>query len=112
MVANNLIELMDYGRESAELSYAHMIQSFHRFLVDHLNAEGNSFPRNPVLLPSIWSNAEPTSPAPAPITQLLGFDAKNWIICSHCKTVREKENMTHLVEMTYPRKVSGHVRVL
>ncbi|KAH9934990.1 uncharacterized protein B0H18DRAFT_979313 [Fomitopsis serialis] len=49
---NNAIELIDFGRETTELSYAHMIQSFHRFLVDHLSSEGNSFPHNPVLNPS------------------------------------------------------------
>ncbi|KAH9923912.1 ubiquitin carboxyl-terminal hydrolase-domain-containing protein [Epithele typhae] len=98
---NNAIELMDYGRESAELSYAHMIQMFHRFLIDHLSSEGNSFPHNPMLLP----NAGPIdmlSPAPAPITQLLGVDAKNIIVCATCHAVREKENMTHLIDLIYP----------
>ncbi|KAI0933597.1 hypothetical protein AcW1_005383 [Taiwanofungus camphoratus] len=100
---NNAIELIDYGRESAELNYAHMIQSFHRFLVDHLSSEGNSFPHNPILVPS--PSASIHSPAPAPITQLLGLDAKNIITCTHCKAVREKENMTHVIDMIYPRKL-------
>ncbi|KZT11602.1 cysteine proteinase [Laetiporus sulphureus 93-53] len=101
---NNAIELIDYGRESAELNYAHMIQAFHRFLVDHLSSEGNSFPHNPSLLPSPSSSPNLHSPAPAPITQLLGIDAKNVITCTHCKAVREKENMTHVIDMIYPRK--------
>ncbi|OBZ75634.1 PAB-dependent poly(A)-specific ribonuclease subunit PAN2 [Grifola frondosa] len=100
---NNAIELIDYGRESAELNYAHMIQSFHRFLVDHLSTEGNSFPHNPSLLPDILP-ANLLSPAPAPITQLLGIDAKNVITCSNCKAVREKENLTYIIDMLYPRK--------
>ena len=62
---NNAIELMDYGRESADLNYAHMIQMFHRFLVDHLSSEGNSFPHNPTLLPNSGP-ADLLSPAPAP----------------------------------------------
>lgn len=103
LVVNNAIELIDFGRESAELNYGHMIQAFHRFLVDHMSSEGNSFPHNPNLLPSITSSLN--SPAPAPITQLLGIDAKNIITCLHCKAVREKENMTHVIDMTYPRKV-------
>ena len=45
------------------------------------------------------------SPAAAPITQLLGIDAKNVITCLSCKAVREKENMTHIVDLVYPRKV-------
>ncbi|RPD59176.1 hypothetical protein L226DRAFT_488705 [Lentinus tigrinus ALCF2SS1-7] len=98
---NNAIELIDYGRESTELNYAHMIQMFHRFLIDHLSSEGNSFPHNPALLPSLGP-ADLHSPAPAPITQLLGIDAKNVIVCQSCHAVREKENMTHLIDLTYP----------
>ncbi|TFK86247.1 hypothetical protein K466DRAFT_493169 [Polyporus arcularius HHB13444] len=98
---NNAIELIDYGRESTELNYAHMIQIFHRFLIDHLSSEGNTFPHNPVLLPNLGP-ADVLSPAPAPITQLLGIDAKNVIVCQSCHAVREKENMTHLVDLTYP----------
>ncbi|GBE82668.1 ubiquitin carboxyl-terminal hydrolase-domain-containing protein [Sparassis latifolia] len=104
---NNAIELMDYGRESAELNYSHMIQAFHRFLVDHLSSEGNSFPHNPQLVP-LASPPSVFSPAPAPITQLLGVDAKNIITCTHCKAVREKENMNHIVDMVYPRKLASN----
>ncbi|KAI0350212.1 hypothetical protein OH77DRAFT_1431210 [Trametes cingulata] len=98
---HNAIELIDYGRESADLTYAHMIQMFHRFLVDRLSTEGNSFPHNPTLLPDAGP-ADLHSPAPAPITQLLGIDAKNVIVCQSCQAVREKENMTHLIDMIYP----------
>jgi PAB-dependent poly(A)-specific ribonuclease subunit 2 len=102
--ASNAIELIDYGREPTETDYAHMIQSFHRFLIDHLSSEGNTFPHNPVLLPNPSVNYD-NSPAAAPITQLLGIDAKNVITCMSCKAVREKENMTHIVDLIYPRKV-------
>lgn len=98
----NAIELVDYGRESVEVDYAHKIQIFHRFLIEHLSAEGNTFPRNPVLLQRELSN--PNDLAPAPITQLIGVDAKNIVTCDRCKSVREKENMTHILELTYTRK--------
>ncbi|KAI0329853.1 hypothetical protein GY45DRAFT_1324455 [Cubamyces sp. BRFM 1775] len=104
---HNAIELIDYGRESADLTYAHMIQMFHRFLVDRLSTEGNSFPHNPMLLPDAGP-ADPHSPAPAPITQLLGIDAKNIIVCASCQAVREKENMTHLIDMIYPVRKSAN----
>lgn len=95
-----------------------MIQSFHRFLIDHLSSEGNSFPHNPLIFqhspshsastayqPDTNPNTSPSlSPAAAPVTQLLGIDAKNIIVCLSCKAVREKENMTHVVDMIYPRK--------
>ncbi|KAF9234026.1 ubiquitin carboxyl-terminal hydrolase-domain-containing protein [Melanogaster broomeanus] len=116
--AQNQLELIDYGREPTEVDYAHMIQSFHRFLIDHLSSEGNSFPHNPIIFhnpafPSssafqadTHTNAHTTihSPAAAPVTQLLGIDGKNIIVCSACKAVREKENMTHVIDMIYPRK--------
>lgn len=103
--ASNAIELIDYGREPTEVDYAHMIQTFHRFLIDHLSSEGNAFPHNPLLLKNSSFQPDSHSPAAAPITQLLGIDAKNVITCLSCKAVREKENMTHIVDMTYPRKV-------
>ncbi|TFK29824.1 hypothetical protein FA15DRAFT_690571 [Coprinopsis marcescibilis] len=98
----NAIELVDYGIEHSEVDYAHKIQVFHRFLIDHLVSEGNSFPRNPSLLTGKTTTNNHL--APAPITQLIGLDAKNIIVCSNCKAVREKENMNHVVDMYYPRK--------
>lgn len=84
------------------MDYAHKIQTFHRFLIDHLSSEGNAFPHNPQL----WRRtSDSQSLAAAPITQLVGIDAKNMITCSNCKALREKENMTHVVDLTYPRKV-------
>ncbi|THG96777.1 hypothetical protein EW026_g5119 [Hermanssonia centrifuga] len=98
---HNLIELMDYGRESADHNYGHMIQAFHRFLVDTLSLEGNTYPYNPWLIPP---PPNVSYPAAAPITQVLGVDAKNVIICTNCQAVREKENMMHVIDMIYPRK--------
>ncbi|TFY82963.1 hypothetical protein EWM64_g1049 [Hericium alpestre] len=102
--SSNAIELVDYGRDSADLDHAHMIQSFHRFLIDHLSSEGNTFPHNPVLLHSPVAGSSPLSTAAAPITQLLGLDGKNIIVCTNCKAVRDKENMTHIIDLIYPRK--------
>jgi PAB-dependent poly(A)-specific ribonuclease subunit 2 len=107
-LASNAIELIDYGREPTEVDYALMIQSFHRFLLDHLSSEGNSFPHNPLVL-KIPSLIQPALlPVAAPVTQLLGIDAKNLITCMNCKAVREKENMTHVIDLTYPRPVSKY----
>jgi len=102
-IASNAIELIDYGREAAGVDYTQKIQAFHRFLVDHLSSEGNAFPHNPSLLPRIFHSQ---SPAPAPISQLIGVDGKNIITCSHCKDVREKDNLIHVIDLVYSRKVS------
>uniref|UniRef100_D8PTC9 PAN2-PAN3 deadenylation complex catalytic subunit PAN2 n=1 Tax=Schizophyllum commune (strain H4-8 / FGSC 9210) TaxID=578458 RepID=D8PTC9_SCHCM len=101
--ATNAIELVDYGREPANVDYASMIQTFNRFLVDSMSSEGNAFPQNPVLLPSLRP-ADAHSPAAAPVTQLMGLDAKTLVICRTCNAVREKESMTHVVDLTYPRR--------
>jgi Ubiquitin carboxyl-terminal hydrolase len=99
--------LIEYGSKKVDVDYAHIIQSFHRFLVDHLSSEGNAFPHNPILVKNVSPSFhfQPHSPVAAPVTQLLGIDAKNVITCMNCKAVREKENMTHIVDMIYPRKV-------
>jgi hypothetical protein len=102
--ASNAIEIIDYGGRKVDVDYAHIIQSFHRFLVDHLSSEGNAFPHNPMIVKHVTS-LDVHSPAAAPVTQLLGIDAKNVITCLSCKAIREKENMTHIVDMIYPRKV-------
>ena len=99
---------MDYGKETVEHHYGHMIQAFHRFFVDSMNTEGNMFPHNPWLLtPPQGFN----DPAAAPITQLLGVDAKNVITCTDCKTIREKEQKTHVIDMAYPPRKVGLVAV-
>ncbi|ETW85417.1 hypothetical protein HETIRDRAFT_432176 [Heterobasidion irregulare TC 32-1] len=93
----NKIELVDYGRDSIYMDYAHMIQAFHRFLIDKIGSEGNMFSSNPSIVPSAL-------PAVAPISQLLGLNSKNIIMCTSCKAVREKEHNTHIVDLVYPRK--------
>lgn len=106
--AHNLIELMDYGVESQDHNYAHMIQSFHRFLMDTLSAEGNAYPQNPWLLPPaspVQEDVINVPPAPSPITQLCGVDARNVVTCTSCGAIREKENMVHVVDLSYPKKV-------
>lgn len=101
--ARNQLDLIDYGREAP---YDQMIQSFHRFLVDHLSLEGNSFPYNPIIYQRDPFSSGTNSLAAAPITQLLGIDAKNIVTCLNCKAVREKENITHIIDMIYPRPMS------
>lgn len=105
-IASNAIELIDYGREAAGVDYAQKIQAFHRFLVDHLSSEGNALPHNPSLLPRVFNSQ---SPSTAPISQLIGVDGKNIIICTHCKDVREKDNLIHVIDLVYSRKVSKHI---
>ena len=105
-IASNAIELIDYGREAAGVDYAQKIQAFHRFLVDHLSSEGNASPHNPTLLPRVFHSQ---SSSPAPISQLIGVDGKNIITCSHCKDVREKANLIHVIDLVYSRKVSKDI---
>ncbi|KDR81497.1 hypothetical protein GALMADRAFT_239478 [Galerina marginata CBS 339.88] len=99
--ASNAIELMDYGREGAEVDYAQKIQTFHRFLIDHLSSEGSSLHQNTPVLPS---GTHLPYQVVSPITQLLGMVGQNVIICSNCKGIREKRHLTHIVDLIYPKK--------
>ncbi|XP_006458223.1 hypothetical protein AGABI2DRAFT_183307 [Agaricus bisporus var. bisporus H97] len=100
----NAIELIDYGRDSADVDYAHKIQVFNRFLIDQLSSEGNTFPSNTAVV------RRPPLPTvhgvnlPSPVTQLMGIDGKNVMTCMTCKKTREKEGITHIVDLMYPRK--------
>ena len=102
--------LIDYGRETAEADYVSKIQTFNRFILEQLISEGNAFPHNPQIVPppgdvSSISPGDYIAPAPAPITQLFGIDAKSIIICGNCGARRDKEGLAHVVEMLYPKKV-------
>jgi len=83
----------------AGTDYAQIIQSFHRFFVDHLVIEGDMTPSNPIVVPN------PGSYPPPPLTQLVGISAKTDIACSSCHSTRSKYHTTHILDMAYPRAV-------
>ena len=83
----------------AGTDYAQLIQSFHRFFIDHLVAEGDMSPSNPVIVPDLG-----TSPPP-PLTQLVGISTKTDTTCLSCRATRSKHNTTHILDMVYPRPV-------
>ncbi|KAF8628478.1 hypothetical protein AX15_003989 [Amanita polypyramis BW_CC] len=100
--AQNAIELIEYGRES-EVNYVQRIQTFHRFLIEYLSHEGNAFPCNPLINRKFGDDPRPP---PAPVTQLLGIDGRNIVTCWDCSVTREKEMMTYIIDLTYPRKLN------
>jgi PAB-dependent poly(A)-specific ribonuclease subunit 2 len=104
LAALNQIELIDYGRDSPDVDWANIIQGFNRFLIDRLNMEARFGSRNPLIVPRTDSQSS-TAPPASPITQLMGIDAKNVVICTNCKATREKDNLTHILDMIYPRVV-------
>lgn len=83
----------------AGTDYAQIIQSFHRFFIDHLVAEGDMAPSNPVIVPDLSSRPPP------PLTQLVGISAKTDTTCLSCRATRSKHNTTHILNMVYPRAV-------
>ncbi|SRR6266404_4497129 len=108
LTAVNAIELIDYGGDLAQIDYAHMIQMFHRFLLDNLAIE-DVYQDNPTLLPPDPSFPQSTADSP-PITQLFGMRCRTAISCTYCKTTKEKEQVTFVVDLIYPRKVSHALR--
>lgn len=101
---SNAIELMDYGREGTDVDYAQKIQTFHRFVIDHMKSEANIQTQNPALYPY---GIPPQYPPISPISQILGIAGQNVIMCSTCKGIRERIHVTHIVDMVYPKKVSA-----
>ncbi|KAF9567565.1 hypothetical protein CPC08DRAFT_703099 [Agrocybe pediades] len=95
--ASNAIELMDYGREGIEIDYGQKIQTFHRFLVDHLSNEG----RETHVLSFTSSSL---SQEASPMSHLLGLNGKNVVICSNCKVMQEKHHLSHVVDLIYPKR--------
>lgn len=90
---------MDYGREGLEIDYAQKIQTFHRFLIDHLGNEGRNT--------NVLSFTSPILSQASPISYLLGISGKNVILCSNCKVVQEKHHLSHVVDLIYPQRVSS-----
>jgi hypothetical protein len=70
--------------------------------VDHLSMEGDTSPHNPVVVPGL----DGSIPVPAPMTQLLGINTVSVVTCLTCRSVRSKQNLMHVIDMVYPRKVS------
>ncbi|KAF9521074.1 hypothetical protein BS47DRAFT_1404191 [Hydnum rufescens UP504] len=81
-----------------------MIQQLNRFTLEEFSVEGNTFPHNPyIILPP--GGISSTNPAAAPITQLLGVDAKTVTVCTNCGFKRDKDLMSHVVDLIYPRRL-------
>ncbi|KZV71779.1 hypothetical protein PENSPDRAFT_577089 [Peniophora sp. CONT] len=113
-MAANALELVDYGTGSGPgMDYGDMIQAFHRFLVDHLAIEGNNAPHNPTLIsPALTMAAPPppsphdepsASPAPSPITQLLGLGGHTVSTCGQCGYRSSRPAAAHILDLIYPR---------
>jgi PAB-dependent poly(A)-specific ribonuclease subunit 2 len=99
-VAQNAMDLIDYGRDEKGKDYAALIQAFSRFLLDRMVSEWSDFPRNPRLRKS-EDLMTPTGP---PITQLMGINMQTVNTCSVCGTGKERATTTQVIEMVYPRQ--------
>ncbi len=109
---NAILQVMHYSLPIRYVAKSHIttncsrehcrIQTFHRFLIEHMSQEGNTFPHNPIINTSV----DDSRPPAAPVTQLFGIDGRNLITCLDCNATREKEMMTHVIDLTYLRKAS------
>lgn len=79
-----------------------MIQLFNRFMIDHIMPEAGSL-SNPLLLQP--QRPAKYGPIPSPITQLLGIESISTSTCGSCGTTRDKQGLSHIVDMIYPRQV-------
>jgi len=79
-----------------------MIQLFNRFMIDHIVPEAGS-PSDPLLLQP--QRPAKNGPAPSPITQLLGIESTSTSTCGSCGSTKDKQGLSHIVDMIYPRQV-------
>ena len=81
-----------------------MIQQLNRFVLEEFSVEGNTASISPRLVPS---RSRPASNAALPlITQVVGIDAPTVTSCASCGQRREKDSMSHVIDLIYPRKVN------
>ncbi|KAI0059101.1 PAB-dependent poly-A-specific ribonuclease subunit PAN2 [Artomyces pyxidatus] len=96
----NANDIIDYGRDSVNPDYAHMIQAFHRLLMDRLSLDWTMSPV-PQFLPEPFM---PGTSIGTPITQLLGLVGKTITMCNNCKAITERDSLTHLIDLIYPSR--------
>ena len=94
--------VVDYARDGSEPDYVSMIQLFNRFMIDHIVPEASS-PSNPLL----FQTRRPVidAPIPSPMTQLLGIESTSTSTCGSCGSTRDKQGLSHIIDMVYPRQV-------
>lgn len=94
--------LVDRSAEGQIVDYARMIQQLNRFVLEEFSVEGNTASISPRLVPS---RSRPASDAALPlITQVVGVDAPTVTSCANCGQRREKDSMSHVIDLIYPRK--------
>ncbi|KAG8769786.1 poly(A)-specific ribonuclease [Ceratobasidium sp. 428] len=89
--------VVDYQAEGLKREYGAIIQVFNRFLLEEMSVRSDVPNNNPRL-------AATNGVDKSPITQLMGIDAQSIVMCSACGAVTEKETLSHVVDLLYPRK--------
>ncbi|CCA66899.1 related to PAN2-component of Pab1p-stimulated poly(A) ribonuclease [Serendipita indica DSM 11827] len=96
-------DVIDYGRETHTVNYGAKIQFFNRFIVENIKVEGNIEPSNPSLAP--FRQGIFQDKTPSPLSQLLSIESKSVITCTYCRNSNEKPDSSHIIDLTYPRKI-------
>ncbi|QRV85967.1 PAB-dependent poly(A)-specific ribonuclease subunit PAN2 [Ceratobasidium sp. AG-Ba] len=88
--------VVDYQAEGLKREYGAIIQVFNRFLLEEMSVRSDVPNNNPQLTTH--------GSGKSPVTQLMGIDAQSVVVCSACGAVAEKEALSHVVDLMYPRK--------
>ncbi|KAF8333955.1 ubiquitin carboxyl-terminal hydrolase-domain-containing protein [Cantharellus anzutake] len=102
--------LIDRSTEGQIVDYSRMIQQLNRFVLEEFAVEENTLPGNPQLIPS--RSQQGSGSALPLITQVVGVDAPTLTSCAHCGQQREKESVSHVIDLLYPRKVDKYLTYL
>lgn len=100
--------LIDHENDASKsVAYATLIQLFNRYLLECMTSESlipTSAPKfSPP--PSLLKNAPPSTPAKAPLAQIVRVDATSLSTCQNCSVTSERETALNVIDLAYPRRV-------
>jgi PAB-dependent poly(A)-specific ribonuclease subunit 2 len=100
--------VVDYQAEGLKRDYGAIIQVFNRFLLEEMSARSDVPDGNPWLTETRTEDdrVAEIGARKSVVTQLMGIDAQSLVICGTCGSVTEKDTLSHVVDLTFLRKVS------
>jgi PAB-dependent poly(A)-specific ribonuclease subunit 2 len=98
--------VVDYQAEGLKRDYGAIIQVFNRFFLEEMSARSDVPDGNPWLTKIDETEVTTNGASKSTVTQLMGIDAQSIVVCSACGATTEKDTLSHVVDLTFLRKVS------
>ncbi|ELU44832.1 cell division control protein 45 [Rhizoctonia solani AG-1 IA] len=98
--------VVDYQAEGLKRDYGAIIQVFNRFLLEEMSTRSDVPDGNPWLIKVDEDQVMTNGASKSTVTQLMGIDAQSIVVCGACGATTEKDTLSHVVDLTFLRKVS------